>query len=47
LDGKIIWTTCAARSASEFGGIFQDGNYVYLSRVAGRHTVVVNDSCFP
>jgi hypothetical protein len=44
IDGLQVWNTCSGReevlSGAKFGDVFLEGNYVYLSSVAGSHTVI-------
>jgi hypothetical protein len=44
IDGQLVWNTCHGReevpSGTNFGDVFLEGNYVYLSSVAGSHTVM-------
>jgi hypothetical protein len=46
IDGQPVWNTChggvEGSSSMSFGNIFLEGNYVYLSSVAGSHTVTAN-----
>ena len=46
IDGQPVWSTChggvEVPSGMKFGDIFLQGNYVYLSSVAGSHTVIAN-----
>jgi hypothetical protein len=46
IDGHPVWNTChggvEVSSSMAFGNVFLDGSYVYLSSVAGSHTVMVN-----
>jgi hypothetical protein len=46
IDGQLVWSTCSGREAvlsgMSFGDVFLDGNYVYLSSVAGSHTVTAD-----
>jgi hypothetical protein len=43
IDGHQVWSTCHGKeevvSGMNFGDVFLEGNYVYLSSVAGNHTV--------
>jgi hypothetical protein len=43
VDGQPVWSTChggaGVLSGMNFGDVFLEGNYVYLSSVAGSHTV--------
>jgi hypothetical protein len=45
VDGKVVWNTCGSVSATGFGKISSDGNYVYLSQVSGPHTIVAKNTC--
>jgi hypothetical protein len=49
IDGQPVWSTChgqeAVPSGMSFGDVFLDGNYVYLSSVAGSHTVIAASGC--
>ncbi|MGB6727771.1 MAG: trehalase family glycosidase [Terracidiphilus sp.] len=47
VDSKLVWSTCASVSASGFGEISKQGDYVYLSSVAGPHSIVANNFCTP
>jgi len=51
IDGQLVWSTCRGReevlSGMNFGDVFLDGNYVYLSSVAGSHTVIAASGCLP
>jgi hypothetical protein len=44
IDGQLVWNNCHGReevlSGMKFGDVFVEGNYVYLSSVAGSHTVI-------
>lgn len=44
IDGQPVWSTChggvEVPSGMKFGDIFLQGNYVYLSSVAGSHSVI-------
>ncbi len=46
IDGQLVWSTyhggVGASSGMNFGDVFRKGNYVYLSSVAGSHTVIPN-----
>jgi hypothetical protein len=46
-----VWNTCsggeASLSATSFGNVFLDGNYVYLSSVAGSHAVTATTAVCP
>ena len=46
IDGQPVWSTChggaEVSSSMTFGNVFLEGNYVYLSSVAGSHTVIAN-----
>jgi Bacterial alpha-L-rhamnosidase 6 hairpin glycosidase domain len=46
IDGQPVWSTChggaEVSSSMTFGNVFLEGSYVYLSSVAGSHTVVAN-----
>ena len=48
IDGQQVWSTCQGKqgvlSGMNFGDVFLEGNYVYLSSVAGSHTVTA-DAC--
>ena len=46
VDGKLVWSSCAAFADDRYGGVSREGNRLYLSRVAGSHTVTEEDSCF-
>jgi hypothetical protein len=41
-----VWSSCYGReevlSGMKFGDVFLEGNYVYLSSVAGGHTVIAD-----
>jgi hypothetical protein len=41
-----VWSTChggvEVSSSMTFGNVFLEGSYVYLSSVAGSHTVIAN-----
>src|ERR1700722_19187108 len=49
IDGKMVWSNChggvEVPSGMSFGDVFLDGNYVYLSSVAGSHTVIAASGC--
>jgi hypothetical protein len=45
VDGRKVWSTCGGVSDSSFGALSREGNYLYLSRVAGSHTVVAVSIC--
>jgi hypothetical protein len=50
IDGQLVWSTCHGRaevSGMNFGDVFLEGNYVYLSSVAGSHTVIAASGCLP
>ena len=51
IDGQSIWSTCrgeeAAHPGMNFGNVSLDGSYVYLSSVAGSHTIRANAGCLP
>jgi hypothetical protein len=43
IDGQPVWSCHGeVTSSTTFGNVFQEGNYVYLSSVAGSHTVTAN-----
>ena len=43
IDGQPVWNCHGeASSSSTFGNVFLEGGYVYLSSVAGSHTVIAN-----
>ena len=46
IDGQPVWNTChggvEGSSSMTFGNVFLEGSYVYLSSVAGSHTVIAN-----
>ncbi len=46
IDGQPVWSTChggaEVSSSMTFGNVFLEGSYVYLSSVAGSHTVIAN-----
>ena len=46
IDGQPVWSACqggvGVSSSMTFGNISLEGNYVYLSSVAGSHTVTAN-----
>jgi Bacterial alpha-L-rhamnosidase 6 hairpin glycosidase domain len=46
IDGQLVWNNCHGReevlSGMKFGDVFLEGNYVYLSSVAGSHTVIAD-----
>jgi hypothetical protein len=48
IDGQQVWSTCQGRggvlSGMNLGDVFLEGNYVYLSSVAGSHKVIA-DAC--
>jgi hypothetical protein len=49
IDGQAVWSTCrgpeAVPSGMNFGEASLEGNYVYLSSVAGSHTVIAAKGC--
>jgi hypothetical protein len=51
IDGQLVWSNCRGREAvlsgMNFGNVSLDGNYVYLSSVAGSHTVIAASGCVP
>jgi len=46
IDRRRVWSNCHevvdVSSGMSFGNISLEGSYVYLSSVAGSHTVVAN-----
>jgi hypothetical protein len=51
IDGQPVWSTCRGPegivSSMKFGDVSLEGNYVYLSSVAGSHSVVAASGCLP
>jgi hypothetical protein len=49
IDGRMVWSSCrgpeGVSSGMNFGDVSVDGNYVYLSSVAGSHTVKAAGGC--
>jgi hypothetical protein len=49
IDGRQAWSTCRANEAVQpgvrVGSVLLDGGYVYLSSVAGNHTVRATAGC--
>ena len=46
IDGQPVWSGChggaEVSSSVNFGNVFLEGSYVYLSSVAGSHRVIAN-----
>jgi hypothetical protein len=45
IDGEMVWSTCrggTVPSGTKFGNVSEEGNYVYLSSVAGSHMVIAD-----
>jgi Bacterial alpha-L-rhamnosidase 6 hairpin glycosidase domain len=47
VDGKMVWNSCTNATATGFGQISRDGNYVFLSSVTGSHAVMAKSTCSP
>lgn len=47
MDGKLAWSSCSNINAHAVGEVSEDGNYLFLNRVEGSHTVMSIDTCSP
>jgi Bacterial alpha-L-rhamnosidase 6 hairpin glycosidase domain len=45
VDGAIVWSSCSAIVPRGVGVVSHKGGYVFLSQVAGSHTVISTDTC--
>jgi hypothetical protein len=45
VDGRPVWSSCAPFADNQYGEISRERNRLYLSRVAGSHTITEEDSC--
>lgn len=45
MDGAIVWSSCRQVDAHGVGAVTHTGSYVFLSQVAGSHTVTSLDTC--